>query len=172
MVLSGRNIVDEGHVEVPDGEYDLEAQIQPNGLDLRVDEFATVRGTAVLGLDKSMDTSAMKVEPVDWLGGSWCELKAGHYYVVNFREKIRVPPHYCAIIVGRSSLLRVGSFITSALWDAGFYGHLGCVIRPLNSIKIEKGSRLAQIVFLEAEKGDLYAGQYQGTTSQTALMNG
>lgn len=172
MVLSGKRVIEEKYVRFPeDGQlFDHDSQIQPNGVDMRLMEVFDVHGKATLGRDIPMDFSMLRADKLDFKA-SWVTLNPGRNYVVNFREEITVPPHYCAIIKPRSSMLRVGAFVTSALWDAGFTGNLGAVIRPLNKIDIEFGARLAQVMFLEAEEGQLYDGRYQGTTSQTALMS-
>lgn len=172
MVLSGKKVIEEEYVRFPnDGQiFDHDSQIQPNGIDMRVLEVFNVNGSATLGRDKPMDFTDIRATKLQWKQG-WINLVPGGNYVVNFREEITVPSHYCAIIKPRSSMLRVGAFVTSALWDAGFTGALGAVVRPLNEVKIEYGARLAQVMFLEAEEGQLYDGRYQGTTSQTALMS-
>lgn len=172
MVLDGQSVIDKHLVHFPKDEqmFDEEAQIQPNGIDLRVISVSSVFGTARVPRDGKVDFSKMKVEELPWKD-AYVSLKPGESYVVNFREEISVRDGYCAIIVPRSSLLRSGNFVTSALWDTGFQGTLGGVIRPLNQVEIEYGARLAQVQFHEAKfRGDRYEGRYQNTTSQTALM--
>lgn len=164
-VLDGRTIVEKGMVDPVDDD-----QVQPNGVDLRVASIQRVRGHYRVPKDGSVDFSAIQCKEVAWNNG-WCVLEPGNNYVVSYRENVSVRDGYCAIIVARSSLLRGGSFVTSAIWDTGFGGGLGGVIRPLVKVEIERGARLAQIQFHEAKfNGHRYEGRYQGTTSQTALM--
>lgn len=173
-VLDGASIIDKHLVTIPDqvgrGEAYADAQVQPNGVDLRVKSISHVTGKAFVPTEGKADFGMVNWEELPTNDG-WYELEKSAQYVVNFQEEISVSDGFCAIIVPRSSLLRAGAFITSALWDTGFQGQLGGVIRPLNDIAIQRGARLAQVLFLRAEfNGKRYEGRYQGSTSQTALM--
>lgn len=75
-------------------------------------------------------------------------------------EEIEVPNGMCAQILTRSTVNRGGNFITSGLYDAGYKGVLGCILHINVPLTIEIGVRLAQIIFSEAEEGDLYSGIY------------
>lgn len=170
-VLDGHTIVDRNIVM---GDI-KEDQIQPNGLDLTVKHLWYVVGTAVLGHD-----SKMKYENVQKI--PFHTSADGYYYIdtpskegqvlIDFNEYVQVPEGYMGIIYPRSSLLRVGAFITSAIWDTGFSGALGASLRTRNPLKIATDARLAQIVFYPAEFNGLrYNGRYQNTTSQSELIS-
>lgn len=172
MVIDGRTILEKQLVTIPNDNYsfDEEKQVQPNGLDLRVTAISLVSGKAQVPRDSHTNYTNMHISPLGWKDG-YVTVAAGSQYVVDFREEISVREGFCAIIVPRSSLLRSGLFITSALWDTGFQGQLGGSLRPLNQIEIEFGARLAQVVFFKSEFNGLrYEGRYQNTTSQTAMM--
>lgn len=171
MVIDGQSIIDRHLVTIPEGPgIDTEKQIQPNGIDLRVESISVVQGVTDVPRDDHVGYQEISYDQLP-VYKHRIYLEGGKSYVVNFRETISVQDGFCAIIVPRSSLLRTGTLITSALWDTGFNGKLGGVIRPLNDLKIEPGARLAQVLFLQAEfNGKRYEGRYQGHTSQTALM--
>lgn len=174
MILDGRTVIEKGMVSFPKDEYevafDTEEQAQPNGVDLRCIAVSQISGNLRVPREGSVSFNEIRHEEIPWKNG-WISLKPGVHYVVNFRENIAVREGFCAIIVARSSLLRGGAHITSAVWDTGFEGKLGGVIRPLNPMDIELGARLAQVQFHQAVfNGHRYEGRYQGTSSQTALM--
>lgn len=171
MVLSGKKLIEDKIVTFPqDGmEFDLGAQLQPNGIDLRIIELFEVTGQAHLGRDKPMDFSNVRVDPVFFDNGL-VKLRPGRHYLVNFREHLTLDGSHCALIIPRSSMLRAGVDVRSALWDTGWNGRLGGVIKVTNSLTVEYGARLAQIVVYEAETSDVkYSGRYQGADSQTAF---
>lgn len=171
-VLDGRSIVDKKYITFPDDLYDQQKQEQPNGVDLRIHRAFQITGQAILPEGSHLDTSNMQINELEPKDG-WFEFKPNQgNYLVDFREKVHVPETYCSIIIGRSSLLRVGAFITSALWDAGFSGRCGGMLRVLNPIKIQYAARLGQMVFFKADyNGGLgYSGVYQGGDSQVGFF--
>lgn len=169
MVIDGNTIIDKNLVTVPDDLYNVLDQIQPNGVDLRVDKIWEVTGKGVLEADSKMNYKQMQKREAFYKEGYYA-LKPHIAYAIDFRERISVPDGYCAIVYPRSSLLRVGAFVTSALWDTGFQGQLGGFLRALNPIDIALGARLAQVVFTQSKFSGLrYNGRYQGTTSQVTF---
>lgn len=172
MVLDGRTILDKHIVSIPDDHqvFDVEEQVQPNGLDLRVVQLTEVRGRLKVPRESGVDYAEIQTTEIPWKSG-WISAKSGVSYVVEFREFISVKDGFCAIIHPRSSLVRSGINVTSGVWDTGFEGRLGGVLRPLNDVDIEYGSRLAQVQISRSEfNGHRYDGRYQGATSRTALM--
>jgi len=77
-------------------------------------------------------------------------------YDILFNEEINIPNWMCANIYTRSTLNRSWNFITSGLYDAGYKWVLWAILHINIPITLEKGVRLAQIVFSKAEKWDLY----------------
>lgn len=172
MVLDGRQVIDKKIVSFPNDEYvfDTEEQIQPNGVDLRVVALYQVTGKGKLPRDSKMDYTEVQFQEVPFKDG-WASLQPDRQYLADFREKCSMRDGYCGIVIPRSSLLRIGVFATSALWDTGWKGGLGCSLRPLNQVDIEFGSRLAQLVVSTSEFNGLrYNGRYQGSTSQQAFQ--
>ena len=157
-------------------------QVQPNGVDIRVDKVWEVVSGGFLPADPHLiedggedGESARKVPP---RGTELCavdegkhsvspsgvfRLSPGKAYQMEAFEHVKVPPHLMAEVIGRSSLNRAGVFLRSTLYDSGFCNQIGLVAYPSVEIGIQRGARIAQIVFSEATSGHLYDGQYQGT---------
>ena len=173
MVLDGRTIVEKPYIYPADDRPPItDEQTQPNGVDLRVEWIWEVTGSASLDENSKMNYSAMEKKEAEFSRHPDEYMLEPHKnYAVDFMERVSVPDGYCAIIYPRSSLLRVGAFVTSALWDTGFEGQLGGFIRPLNKLFIPIGARIAQVVFHKASfNGHRYAGRYQGTDSQSSFI--
>ena len=136
-------------------------QCQPNGIDLRLAKAEKVVGSYEMYLDKKKDhrPSFIEMQVIDN-----CYLfEAGKQYSLTFMEDVKVPSGMCAMVIHRSSLNRFAGLIFSGLYDAGFESEGGCgaMFRPMSNTKIEVGTRVAQIVFEQAEEASLYDGQYQ-----------
>lgn len=172
MILDGEEILVKGIVKLNDvyTEGEQMDQIQPNGIDLRVHDITKVLGQLSVPRSGRVNYGALEVAQIHWERG-WTLVKPGDSYIVEFEEFISVPDGYCAIIEPRSSLLRSGVNIASGVWDTGFQGSLGGVIRPFIHARIEKGARIAQVQVHESRfDGHRYNGRYQGATSRAAFM--
>jgi|SRR3954470_2763078 deoxycytidine triphosphate deaminase len=164
MVLDGRSIVEKKYITFEDKLWDVDEQVQPNGVDLRVHRVMHVHGVARLPSATSrIDAENVQINEIFAKEG-WFKIPTGPgNYLVDFREFITVPDGYCAIIIPRSSMSRTGIDIVSGLWDTGFSGRLGATIRNRNAIDIQYGARLAQVLFMKsAFSGHRYNGRYQG----------
>ncbi|MCP4228724.1 MAG: deoxyuridine 5'-triphosphate nucleotidohydrolase, partial [bacterium] len=66
----------------------------------------------------------------------------------------------------RSSLLRMGATLNTALWDTGYVGRSQTPLNVMNSegINLKRGARLMQLVFVKLDErlGSVYEGKYQG----------
>lgn len=157
-------------VSFPDELLDNEIVVQPNGIDLRVNKLWHLSGKARLPRDKKIETEHVVITEIPLKNGEF-ELRADYgQYLVDFRESASIKDGYCGIIVPRSSMLRTGHLVTSALWDTGFEGKLGATIRPLTPMAIEWGAAIAQIIIFQSEfNGHRYDGGYKFKDSQTAF---
>lgn len=172
MVLDGRTIVDKKYVTLAEEEVlSIEDQIQPNGVDLRLNKLYEVHGKVQVPTEGKVnhDLVVSEIQTKD----NWFRIKPspGNLYYADFLENINVPGGWCATLITRSSLVRSGVDVVSGLWDSGFYGTLGCCLRIAAPIEIEWGARLCQVMFHESKfNGALYSGRYQGSNSQTAVQ--
>lgn len=85
-------------------------------------------------------------------------------YSLTFEQSIKLDNKHSAFIRNRSSILRIGSFITSGVFDPGFEcKNIGATLFVFNNgIEIQKDTRLAQLIIFENQETNLYKGNYQG----------
>jgi dUTP pyrophosphatase len=79
-------------------------------------------------------------------------------------EKVKLPLDLIGVAFPRSSLLRMGAFTQTGVWDAGFEGisEFVMVVTNPSGMKLKQNARLVQLVFTkitETETG--YNGIYQ-----------
>ena len=153
MIINPKEIVEKGIVEnVGEGKF----EVQQNGIDLTIESLSIVNG-GTLGRDERVIRDYTPLEPTE--NGYWI-LGSDRCYSIMFEQKVSVPDNMCASIVQRSTLNRMGGFILSGLYDSGFSNVIGAILRTSAPIRIQKGARVAQIVFQEASPASLYKGIY------------
>ena len=137
------------------------AQIQPAGIDLRVDKVFKFTGRGQLLAD------GKKIAPVEEIptdrSNTWI-LEPGAYKI-RFLDPVKVPTWAVGFCYPRSSLLRSGVTVECAVWDPGYNGRgeaLLVVANPHGFI-LEHGARVAQLVYAVLEgEAQGYKGSYQG----------
>lgn len=84
-------------------------------------------------------------------------------YLVRYNEIVEVPADAVGIILPRSSLMRSGATLYSAVWDPGYKGRGQGLLNILNPIRLFKNARIGQIFFIRLEESAsrLYQGKYQ-----------
>ncbi len=90
-------------------------------------------------------------------------------YIVRYKEYVRIPENMIALTIPRSSLLRMGATIHTAVWDSGYEGQgIGLlVVFNENGIQLSKGTHVAQLVFFKVfGKSLTYEGIYKGERDQ------
>ena len=149
------------------GEYcDIDAQLQPNGFDVSVravsayDDVSAPGGIGIDDSDRALPASA----ELSFDSDGWLQLRPGPY-LLTFNEIVNLPNHVMALARPRSSLLRSGVAIHTAVWDAGYSGRsqsLMTVHHPAG-FRIQRDARVAQLVFFTLDAGDPrgYTGRYQ-----------
>jgi dUTP pyrophosphatase len=143
---------------------DLEQQIQPNGFDLTVGEIHRFPDAGTLGFSNTErvvpQTTPLRPD-VDGL----FHLQPGPYRVI-FNEMVTMPLDVTAVGYPRSSLMRMGVTVYSAVWDAGYRGRGSCllVVHNPHGFKMRPNARVMQLLFTSLGKsvGEGYAGHYQG----------
>ena len=143
---------------------DPETQTQMCGVELtlqKIERFLTAGAVAFDNKERKLP----ETEPVNFDEMGWIELLAGAY-LVTFNEIVNIPTDVTAMARARSTLLRCGATLETALWDPGYRGRsqsLLVVYNPLG-LRLKKNARLMQLVFLRLEKEaeKLYSGKYQG----------
>lgn len=145
---------------------DVHGQLQPNGID------ATVRSVAWFPLESGRgsigvsDADRVLPESIEFDFGhdGWLLLSPGHY-LVTFNEVVNLPLWLMALGRPRSSLLRMGVSLHTAVWDAGYSGRSRALLVVHNAagFRLQRNARIAQLVFFPLSASDQrgYDGRYQ-----------
>lgn len=147
---------------------DLDAQVQANGFDLRLERVQRFTGAGTIGVDNAdrVLPELSSVEPDD---SGWLSLEPGAYHI-TYAETVSLPKNLMALGRPRSSLGRSGVSIHTAVWDAGYSGRSTSLMVVYNpeGFRVQIGARVAQLVFIELTTADEvgYQGVYQGENRQ------
>ena len=141
----------------------LEAQLQPNGFDMTVREVARLTNPGAVGAEDSSRVLS-ETEIMGFGSDGWLQLEAGPY-LVTFNEVVNLPLDVMALGRPRSSLLRSGVSVHTAVWDAGYHGRsqaLLVVYHP-RGYRVQRDARLMQLVFFQMETATSrgYQGRFQ-----------
>ncbi|KYH38033.1 MAG: Deoxyuridine 5'-triphosphate nucleotidohydrolase [Candidatus Hecatellales archaeon B24] len=142
------------------GYIDLERQLQPAGFELTLAEVFSFKGFGSLGFeDKDRKLPAFK--PIRLSAEKFTRLPSGAY-MVRYNEEVRLPSDLSALIFPRSSLMRSGAILYTAVWDRGRGQGLLNVYNP-HGIRLKLNARIGQLVFLRLSRPSrrLYRGIYQ-----------
>jgi len=129
------------------------------GLRLHLDKVFKLKS---LGRITTSSRELPEVEEMSPVNGFF-KLEAGAYRI-RYREYVRVPPNAVALALPRSTLIRMGVTIFTAVWDPGYEGRgegLLVVFNPFG-VELEAGAQVAQLVFIsmDRETKKLYRGAY------------
>ncbi len=142
----------------------LEQQLQPNGFDLTLNRVSRLSSPGSMGSAPD-DRQLSSTQPLEFAPGGWLELSPGPY-LIEFNEIVNLPLDVMALGRPRSSLLRSGVAIHTAVWDAGYRGRSQAlmVVHQSEGYRIQQDARLLQLVFYHltqpVSKG--YQGRFQG----------
>ena len=143
---------------------EIDVQLQTNGIDLRVERIQRLASPGLLGATDAVREPAAREDVTSDKDG-WWDLHRGAY-VITYREKVNLPRDLMALARPRSSLLRSGVAIHTAVWDAGYSGRGEGLLSVLNArgYRLQRGARVLQLVFfrLSAPTSEGYRGRYQG----------
>ena len=146
----------------------LDQQLQPNGFDLTLCQVAQLTSAGYMGTGPDQrELSDTKLLEFDRPG--WLHLSAGSY-LVTFNEVVNLPLDLMALGRPRSSLLRSGVSIHTAVWDAGYQGRSQALLSVYNpdGYQVQKDARLLQLVFFRLEQplNQGYQGRFLGENLQ------
>lgn len=143
----------------------IATQLQSNGVDLTVGKIYEFSNTAgKIAFDNS-ERELPETYEIKFNEDNWIYLPKGFYKTI-FNEKVNVPKDIMAIGAPRSSLLRSGVSIETAIWDAGYSGRSESLLIVHNDagFYIKKNARLLQLIFIKLSKvsrsGKAYEGMY------------
>jgi dUTP pyrophosphatase len=164
-ILSRDDILALIHSDKPlvESYMDLESQLQTNGFDLSLRSVSSFVSPGRLSLD---NTNRIISEQSRLKFGADGLLHVGPgAYSITYNEIVHLPKNIMALGLSRSSLLRCGASLHTAVWDAGYSGRsesLLMVYNPLG-LDLEENARVLQLVFSTltgVTQG--YSGRYQG----------
>jgi dUTP pyrophosphatase len=143
---------------------DREAQLQPNGIDITLERVSRFRGPGVLGVTNS-ERVLPQTEDLAFEPDGTVYLPPG-VYQVRFNEAVNLPDWLMAYARPRSSLLRSGVALHTAVWDAGYAGRgvaMLVVYHPAG-FRVARDARICQLVFHKLTRATeaQYSGIYQG----------
>jgi dUTP pyrophosphatase len=143
-----------------EGSIDESAQLQVNGFELTVSKVESFESAGKIGFDNA-DRKLPSYREIKWNDG-WALLEKG-CYKVTFNEIVSIPKNMCAIALPRSSLLRSGASVHTAVWDAGYRGRSEAllVVYNENGFYLKKDARVIQLIFMglsDSQEG--YKGRY------------
>ncbi|KPA17031.1 deoxyuridine 5'-triphosphate nucleotidohydrolase [Candidatus Magnetomorum sp. HK-1] len=146
-----------------EGMNDPDTQIQPNGVDMTLDKIFSFKGTGQIDFSNQKRVLPQK-NVLEFDSNGCLNLKPGAY-AVTFKEIVNLPDHLMALGRPRSSLIRMGASIITAVWDAGYSGRSEALLTVQHSegVCIFENARLLQLVFFQLTgKTEGYNGIYQG----------
>jgi deoxycytidine triphosphate deaminase len=136
-------------------------QIQPNGLDLTVDAILEQVSPGRISREGKRIGDREECSVVEGPDATVYRLDPGGY-VLRYAETIRVPEEHVGFVYPRSSLMRNSCMLDTAVWDAGYEGRGEGLLEVHHEIELERGARVAQLVFAAADHEGTYGGSYQG----------
>lgn len=138
-----------------------EIQIQPNGIDLSVAEILNFEGQGRMDFSGE-ERNLPKLSAIPFNDNGWVELKKGSY-LITFNEVVNIPTDAMAIGRPRSSMLKMGATVETAVWDAGYKGVSKSllIVENQHGIQIKKNARVMQLVFIKlTAQTEAYTGKY------------
>ena len=146
-----------------EGLIDLEQQVQPNGVDLTLREVAMLQSPGKIAVANSQRVVS-DLAPLVFDGLGFIDLMPG-VYIITYNEIVHMPNDIMALATPRSSLLRCGVTVNTAVWDAGYSGRSQSLMVVYNpqGFRVQKNARIIQLVFLQlTRETEGYQGAYQG----------
>jgi len=145
-----------------EGCINLEKQLQPNGIDLTLREVALLQSSGRIAVEDSQRLVS-DLAPLVFDGMDFIDLIPG-VYVITYNEVVHLPTNIMALATPRSSLLRCGVTVNTAVWDAGYSGRSQSLMVVYNpqGFRLQRNARIVQLVFLRlTEETEGYHGAYQ-----------
>ena len=145
---------------------DLSTQIQGVGIDLTVNsiEHYSTRGTIDL-YNTKREISETKIEaPITIENQLHGYNLKNHGYKIKLNEFLNIPNNIMGIAHTRSSMLRCGAYVESAVFDPGYKGNIEVLLHVVNpnGIRIMQDAKITQLVFHKLENDtEPYDGIYQ-----------
>ncbi len=127
---------------------DIDVQLQASGFDMTLRSVFRIKEDGLVDFDNS-ERKIAGVEEMEFTGDI-IHLPQGFYRIV-YNEIVKLPPDVMAIGRPRSSLVRNGANVLTAVWDPGYEGRSesGLVVHNNNGISLKRNARVMQLVFIK-----------------------
>ncbi len=164
-LLSRNELLPLIHCEVPlvKNMIDSLKQVQPNSVELTLRSIEKFCSSGSIDFDNS-ERRTPSTENIEFDSDGWVYIGPGAYKI-TFNEIVNIPLDLAAIARPRSSLLRCGANIGTAVWDSGYKGRSESMLVVHNpyGFKLKRNARVIQLLFFELKSGLLegYSGKYQ-----------
>ncbi|HWQ18284.1 MAG TPA: deoxyuridine 5'-triphosphate nucleotidohydrolase, partial [Methanotrichaceae archaeon] len=147
-VLTGKDLnalLSQGLVE---SMIDQQSQVQMCGVELTLQKIERFLSSGAVAFDNA-ERKLPNTDEINFDGSGWADLGPGAY-LVTFNEIVSIPRDVAAMARPRSSLLRMGASLETALWDPGYRGRSQSllVVHNPEGLRLKKNARLLQLVFL------------------------
>ncbi len=146
-----------------EGYVNLEEQLQPNGIDINLREVAMLQCSGRIAASNSQRLLP-DLAPLVFDAFGYLDLMPGAY-TITYNEIVHMPNDVMALAKPRSSMLRCGVAVHTAVWDAGYQGRSQSLMVVYNSqgFRIQRNARIVQLIFLRLSgETEGYRGIYQG----------
>jgi len=142
---------------------DLNEQIQPNGFDLTLRSIALLQSPGKITA-KNDQRVISDLAPLVFDTQDFIDLMPGAY-IITYNEIVHLPKNIMALARPRSSLLRCGVTIGTAVWDAGYSGRSQSLMVVYNpqGLRLQRNAGMVQLIFFQlTAETEGYRGKYQG----------
>ena len=132
--------------------------VQPNAVDLRLGKVFKIHNNVfTIDEEQKIHRGSELFEP--WSDGYYY-LTPGSYEVI-MQNEVTVGPDEAGFVITRSTLNRNGVFLTSGLYDSGYFGVMAGVMHVnCGLMRIKPGTRIGQYLNFKAEALSSYDGDY------------
>lgn len=150
------------HIKGPDSKSTLsnvrDEDVQPNAVDLRLGKIFLIKPDVfIIDEEQKRHRGTIEMQPNE---EGYYQLDPGHYEVV-MENIIHVGDGEAGWVITRSTLNRNGVFLTSGLYDTGYYGVMAGVMHvSVGAMRIKPGTRIGQYLSFNAEALSKYDGSY------------
>ena len=136
-------------------------QRQPAGYDVSVNKiYSFPKNKFNLTIAKGENTTLSEVQLID---GHFDLNETGAYFV-DLNEITSIPKDAIGILLPRSTLLRNGLDIRTALFDPGYSGQPKVMLVCHRPARVQRFARIGQLIIIKSDRefANQYSGQYQG----------
>jgi deoxycytidine triphosphate deaminase len=141
-------------------------QSQPAGFDVTVSKVYSYSSSLhTIGISKTENSPLVEIKPNS---ENYFDLGAGAF-MLELNEVTTIPKDAIGMLLPRSTLLRNGIDVRSALFDPGYSGQPKVMLVCHRPLKLQRFSRIGQLVLFRSDKEfpTQYKGRYQGERSST-----